>query len=116
MRGIYCLSAVALASGELNCGPSPNEQGRVVLLVAPLVVLLAMAVQWLLLRLWKNLRSNLELSWRPNWLIIAPLALLALWPLVLRDFRYAVIAFWLFGTTYLALLLAITRVMLFFRE
>jgi hypothetical protein len=105
---------VALCSSGAHCGPTPEESGQTVLLVAPFVVLCAMAVQWLILALWRSVRPALLLDWRKNLALVGGLAFPAAWALLVneRPFDFAGIAFWLFGCSYVTAMLLATRIWL----
>jgi hypothetical protein len=105
---------VALASSGAHCGPTPEESGQTVLLIAPFVVLCAMGLQWLLLALWRSTRPALLLDWRKNIGLVGGLAFPAAWALLVnpRPLEFAGIAFWLFGCSYVTAMLVATRIWL----
>ncbi len=108
------LVALCASSGG-HCGPTPEESGQTVLLIAPFVVLCAMAVQWLLLAMWRATRPALLLTWRKNLALVGVLAFPAGWALLVnsRPFEFASIGFWFFGCSYAAVMLVVTRIWLF---
>jgi hypothetical protein len=107
-----------VACSMQQCGPTPKESGDAILMVLPLVVASAMAVQWLLLRLWRPAKGSIALDWGRG-LILCGLLLFPSAYAFLTDTRpseWFVMAYWLFGTSYLAVLLFVTRVWLFFGD
>jgi hypothetical protein len=116
MRALVLACGAALATEPVNCGPSFQEEGQAVLLVAPLVMLAAMGVQWLVLAPWRRRWRSLELRWRPGLAVVAVLgaASVATALFAPRAKEWAPIAFWLFGCSYAAVLLVVTRVWLHF--
>jgi hypothetical protein len=104
---------LAAATQPLSCGPSPQEVGQQVLIVAPVVFLLSLGVQWILLRVWQRRWPDLVLRWRRNLSVAAALLVPAGLSLVLAERTVELpIAVWLFGCSYGAVLLLATRFMI----
>ena len=108
----FILSFLFLAAG---CGPTPEQAGGVVLLVAPVAMVVAALLVRFLVWLWRP-AERLPLSSRPA--LIAALACLALG--AGAAFRidglgeYFLIALALFGTSYLAIALVAWRIWMAF--
>lgn len=106
---LLCAAAVQ----PIHCGPSPQEVGQQVLIVAPLVFLLSLGVQWLLLRVWQRRWPDLVMRWRRNLSVAAALLVPAGVSLVFAQRTSdLVLAVWLFGCSYGAVLLLATRFMI----
>src|SRR6476620_2479685 len=104
---------VAVATAPADCGPSPQQIGEQVLLVAPLVFGLAVAAQWLLLRLWRRRGPALQPHWPAIFTLGAALLVPAGLVLAFGDRRREwLVAVWLFGCSYATVLLVATRLTL----
>jgi hypothetical protein len=103
-----------LACSMQHCGPTPKESGDTILMVLPFVVLSAMGVQWVFLKLWKSLRQSIVLDWGRNLFFCGALLLPAGYAFLTdgRPGEWLPIAYWLFGCSYVAAMLLVTRLML----
>jgi hypothetical protein len=112
--GVFRLPLLCAAGSSLmDCGPTAQQVGEQVLIVAPLVFLLSLAVQWSLLKLWQKLRPDVALRWRRNLIVAGVLLVPAVASFVLGDrTRELSLALWLFGCSYTAVLLVATRFLL----
>ena len=104
-------AAVATAATKIHCGPTAEEAGQAVLLVAPAVLLVTLGLQQLLLFLWRRRRTDLSLRWKRGAALVGVLAVPAILVAALAHdpLEWAPFAFWLFGCSYAALLLVSTR-------
>lgn len=104
----------AIAAAPVQCGPTPTQEGQAVLVAAPLVVLLALAVQAILIALWRRRWPDVALRPRPVLVVVGLLVGPAVAAALDEGMAEAVTALWLFGCSYGSLLLVATRILLFF--
>lgn len=103
------LGAVALlASG---CAPSHRDTGEAVLIVWPLVILIAALPQFLLIRLWQWRWPDVVINRKRLLVLVGPAITLSVSMIIAAaaPWTWAPHALWLFGTSYLAVLLLVTR-------
>lgn len=103
------IGAIALlASG---CAPSPRETGEAVLIVWPLVILIAALPQFLLIRLWQWRWPGVVIDWKRLLVLVGPAVTISVSMIIAATapWTWAPHALWLFGTSYLAALLLVTR-------
>lgn len=108
---------VAIAALAPSCAPGHRDTGEAVLIVWPLVMLLSALPQAVLVRMWQWRWPELVIDWRP-FLIFVGMASVVSVSMVMTaaaPWEWAPHALWLFGTSYLAALLVITRVLISFR-
>ncbi|MSP62844.1 MAG: hypothetical protein EXR72_21430 [Myxococcales bacterium] len=105
-----------LTTNDLHCGPTDQEAGRAVVMVAPLVLLLGFGVQWLLLALWRRRYEEIALRWGPNLVLLGIVSGFAAAMITVEptSLRWAGEALWLFGASYATVLLLATRAFLQF--
>jgi hypothetical protein len=112
MRCGTSLGVVAATSTTaLKCGPSPSETGQAVLLVAPLVLLGGLLAQALILHLWRRRHDDTLLRWQPTALLLFLVSIpsVAVLALAHAPMNWAGLALWLFGCSYVSILLVSTR-------
>ena len=104
---------LAAVAGATSCNPSPQEVGQQILIVAPLVFLLSLALQWVLLRVWRRRWPDIALRWRTNLLVACALVPPAALAFALGHRRDELgLALLMFGASYAAVLLVLTRLVL----
>ena len=109
--GVVALGAVLAES----CGPSSREVGQAVLIAWPAVLVVTLVVQWGLLAIWRRRWPAVRTPWVAPLLLLAVAVSLSLGMIVhaAKPFEWAFMAFWLFGCSYAAVALFVTRVWLF---
>jgi hypothetical protein len=114
MRAAIVL-AIALAASPSRCGPTNAEAGQAVLLVSPLVLLVGLGLLRLLFFAWRGRWSDGGLRLGPNGVLFALLVLIAIGAAATssRAWGWAGFALWLFGCSYLSLLLLAWRIWFF---
>jgi hypothetical protein len=128
MKWHICIAPMVLlaaATETVQCGPTEVEAGRAVIISAPVALLAGLGMMRLLLWLWRKLRPELTISYKPMLVALgisvvgAVLALTGIragepgTPSGLRGILDLVpIAIWAVGTTYLLFVLIFWRVLL----
>ncbi len=105
------VAVIALTAG---CAPSHRETGEAVVIVWPAVLLLASLPQAVLIRLWRTHWPTLAVPTRAlvAAVALASVAAIAMIAGVRAPWEWAPHALWLFGTSYLAVLLVLTRIVI----
>jgi hypothetical protein len=107
--------ACAIAAGADSCGPDPQQQGQLVLIVAPLVFIVTLGIQWILLKLWERRFPEVTPRWSANLFVMGALTVASLVTMAVGSPGYYLIfAFWMFGTSYAAVLLLTMRIWMIF--
>jgi len=104
------LLLLLLVGADVQCGPTAQEVGTTVLVSAPIVHAITMAVLWGLCALWRRREPQLRFPWRPHVGIVAGLGVLGLaWAEAIEP-ELILAAVWIFGTAYLAVTLFTWRI------
>jgi hypothetical protein len=107
---------IALAgANEIRCGPTAEEAGAAVLVASPLVLAAGLLLVWILWRLWRRVLPDVPMDLRPGRWGLAALAVLAVIGIVVGGrslSEWAGLALWLFGSSYVTLMLVTLRIWL----
>ncbi|MBI3074496.1 MAG: hypothetical protein HYY84_20480 [Deltaproteobacteria bacterium] len=104
--------ASLLIGGGVQCGPTGPQAAYAVLAAAPVVFAAGLALTRLVQWLWQRLDPTLSFRLRPHASLFVALLLVAVLTAIKGDrvSRWFGMAFWLYGTSYLSLLLVTLRI------
>jgi len=111
LSSVLLLSAAALAE---NCGPTRQEVGQAVVIAWPAVLALTLLVQLGLLAIWRRKWPAVRTPWVSPLLLFAVAVSMSLGMVVHLDkpWQWSGMALWLFGCSYAAVVLLVTRIWL----
>lgn len=111
-HGAILAIAVAFAALGGNCAPTPHHTGEAVVVAWPIVMLLALGPQVVLLAIWRKARPAIDLDLRlfAAWLGLAAFVGLSVAAAADNPWKWLDSAVYLFGMSYVAVLLVATRV------
>jgi hypothetical protein len=109
-RRLLLLVIPLLVGADVKCGPTAQEIGTTVLVSAPIVHAITVAVLWGLCALWRRREPLLRFPWRPHVGVTAALGVLGLaWAHAFDiDLLFAAIA--IFGSAYLTITVLVWRI------